>query len=69
MISGSKTRQEIAREYGWNRKTFYRKTKDLNLGSGLLNPEKIIVIYRRFGIPPNLSKKEYEYYFAALQNG
>lgn len=49
----SKTRQEIANEYGVNRKTFYKMLKraDLNIPSGLITPASQKTIYDHFGHP------------------
>jgi len=52
-IIRSKTRQEIACEYGIGRKTFYRwmKRAGLRVTNGLLCPLEIEVIYNTFGKP------------------
>ena len=52
MISGSKTRQQVAKEYDWTERTFRRRTKELELGRKLLTPIELLRIYGTFGIPP-----------------
>ena len=58
-ILKAKTRQEIASEYGINRKTFYCwiKRADLSISSGLICPAEIKLIYNTFGNPFSSSKK------------
>ena len=49
-----KTRQQIADEYGINRKTLYRKLKKYGIAlpsQGLLTPEQQQAIYARLGTP------------------
>lgn len=52
----TKTRQEMASDYGIDRKTFYRWLKRANLPitNGLLCPLEIELIYNTFGKPGNL---------------
>ena len=49
----AKTRQEVASEYGIDRKTFYRwlKKNDLKVSTGLLLPSDLEQIYGVFGTP------------------
>ena len=49
----SKTRQEIAHEYGIDRKTFYRwmRRANLKVTKGLLCPSEMEAIYNTFGKP------------------
>ncbi len=51
-----KTRQQIAEEYGINRKTLERRLKQASiiLPSGNLSPKNQQVIYEYFGVPPSL---------------
>jgi transposase-like protein len=53
-----KSRQEIACEYGINRKTFYYwvKKSNLQLPGGVLCPSDIKKIYKRFGDPYLLNR-------------
>lgn len=53
IVKSSKTRQEIAQEYGIDRKTFYRwmKRTGLPVTKGLLCPSEMEVIYNTFGKP------------------
>lgn len=55
----SKTREEVAREYGVSRRTFYGwlKQADIHIQRGLLTPRDIQKIYDHFGRPEALSKK------------
>lgn len=48
-----KTRQQLACEYGIDRKTFYRwlKKSNLQLSKGLICPSAIEKIYNTFGKP------------------
>jgi abortive infection bacteriophage resistance protein len=50
----AKTRQEIAEEYGIDRKTLYRWLRKLNidLPKGLIFPNFQDVIYKELGRPP-----------------
>lgn len=52
----SKTREELAKEYGVSRRTFYSwlKQADLNFSRGVLNPRDLKEIYTRFGRPKEL---------------
>ena len=49
----SKTRQEIAHEYGVHRKTLARwlKKAGIQLPNGLVNPKYQDIIYQHFGVP------------------
>jgi transposase-like protein len=49
----AKTRQQLADEYGVNRKTLYRwlKRKKINFDGGLLTPTEQTMIYDTFGAP------------------
>jgi len=49
----AKTRQEMASEYGIDRKTFYYWLKRANLpiSSGLIYPAEVMLIYETFGDP------------------
>lgn len=49
----AKTRQQLADEYGVNRKTLYRwlKRKKINFDGGLLTPTEQTMIYDTFGSP------------------
>ena len=51
----SKTRYQIADEYGICTKTLYRwiKEKKLNISKGLLTPKEQKIIYETFGAPPD----------------
>lgn len=53
-----KTRQEIAHEYGIDRKTFYRwiKRNNLPISNGLIFPSEMELIYKTFGLPGGLNK-------------
>lgn len=54
----AKTRQEIAAEYGINRKTFYQWLKKANIevSKGILSPSEQVVIYEKFGDPNGISE-------------
>ena len=56
----SKTRQELANEYGVSRRTFYcwLKQADITFPPGLLMPRHIEKIYDHFGIPERFSKNK-----------
>lgn len=49
----SKTRQEIAREYGISRRTLFRwlKREEIELPRGLVSPKNQSRIYEVFGVP------------------
>lgn len=49
----AKTRQEIAFEYGIDRKTFYRwiKRSKITITNGLIFPAEMELIYKTFGEP------------------
>ncbi len=49
----AKTRQEIANEYGVDRKTLYRwlKKKNIQISSGLVTPKEQDIIYNQLGKP------------------
>jgi predicted site-specific integrase-resolvase len=52
-ILKAKTRQEVAQEYGIDRKTLYRwliKAK-IKIPSGLIKPCNLKIIYKSFGVP------------------
>lgn len=51
-----KTRQQIADEFGIDRKTFERKLKraDILLPSGHVSPKNQQGIYEHFGTPPSM---------------
>jgi hypothetical protein len=57
----AKTRQEIAEEYGIDRKTLYRWLRRLNieLPKGLIFPSFQKVIYEELGTPHQLQFKEF----------
>ncbi len=52
-MKSAKTRQEIALEYGIDRKTLYRwlKTTGIQLGGHLVTPKEQQLIYQAFGKP------------------
>ena len=54
LIGQSKFRNEVASEYFWTEKTFYRKLKKagIKLPPGRICPEDLIKIYMAFGPPP-----------------
>lgn len=54
-----KTRQQIADEYGIDRKTLYRwlKAAGIQLGGRLVTPAEQELIYQIFGKPQSLRKK------------
>ena len=64
MLGKSKTRDEVAIEYGVVRKTLYNwmKTENIILKGRLITPKEQEIIYRTFGIPQFLSKEERNYY-------
>ncbi len=49
----AKTRQEIANEYGVDRKTLYRwlKRENIEISKGLVTPKEQDVIYEKLGKP------------------
>ena len=49
----AKTRQEIANEYGIDRKTLYRwlKRENINISKGLVTPKEQKEIYEKLGKP------------------
>lgn len=49
----AKSRQEIATEYGIDRKTFNKwlKTSGLIIPPGIIKPKEIFKIYKTFGFP------------------
>ena len=49
----AKTRQEIANEYGVDRKTLYRwlKRENIEISKGLVTPKEQKLIYDRLGKP------------------
>jgi len=51
----AKTRTEIASEYGISRRTLQRwlKKEDISLSKGLVKPDDLRKIYKRFGKPLN----------------
>jgi hypothetical protein len=53
LITRAKTRQEIAFEYGIDRKTFNKwlKVSGLFIPPGIINPKQIRKIYKTFGSP------------------
>lgn len=53
LIIKSKTRQEVAEEYGIDRKTFYRwlKKANIKIPAGLIKPCDLRLIYETFGVP------------------
>jgi len=55
----AKTRQQIADEYGIDRKTLYRwlKKADIQLSSCLVTPAEQELIYQKFGKPEIYQKK------------
>jgi len=55
----TKTRQEVADEYGLSRSTLYRQLKELGVERGkILMPFHLAQIYRRLGFPGGMSDKE-----------
>jgi len=52
-MNTTKTRQQVAEEYGISRKTFYRwmKREKIALSNGLIYPKDMKVIYERLGTP------------------
>jgi predicted DNA-binding protein (UPF0251 family) len=52
-MSKAKTRKQMAREYGVNRRTFYRMLKraDIKVSHGLITPEEQREIYSKLGDP------------------
>ncbi len=54
----SKTRSEIATEYGVSRRTFYNwlKRENISLDRSILTPKEILMVYKTFGRPP-INKK------------
>lgn len=56
----SKTRQEMAKEYGVDRKTFYLMLKrmDVSIPPGLILPKFQELIYTRLGKPKKVIEKE-----------
>lgn len=54
-IIKAKTRQEVAAEYGIDRKTLNKwfKMADLNIPNGLIKPCNVFKIYDTFGFPAN----------------
>ena len=55
----TKTRQEIADEYGISRRTLQRWLKKMNisLSKGLVTPSEQLLIYRKLGLPGDGSKR------------
>ena len=53
MFLKTKTRKEIALEFGISEKTLGRwfKKSNLNIPSGLINPFHLGIIYETFGVP------------------
>ena len=50
----AKTRQELATEFGINRKTLYRWLKKAQIvlsGNNMINPKELKMIYLTFGNP------------------
>lgn len=60
IVKSTKTRQEIAQEYGIDRKTFYRwmKKAGLPITKGLLCPSEMEVIYNTFGKPSSAENEK-----------
>lgn len=56
----SKTRQEMAAEYGVDRKTFYGMLKKVGvcIPPGLVSPKYQELIYRHFGKPNSVIERE-----------
>ena len=56
--SVTKTKQQIADEYGICIKTFDRllKKKRINLDRGLIYPKDQLIIYNKLGIPNSIQK-------------
>jgi hypothetical protein len=58
----TKTRQELAAEYGISRKTLARRIKavglEFSLSRGVLLPADLINVYRAFGFPEKMSPEE-----------
>lgn len=56
----AKTRQEIANEFGINRKTLYRwlKNENVQLKNRLITPDEQSKIYSLFGFPESLVFKK-----------
>jgi len=60
--TGSKTRQQIALEFGFSYPTFWRKLKEygIDLPKGLICPRWQEIIYDKLGYPPGVSGKIHE---------
>lgn len=58
-LARAKTRQEVAREYGIDRKTFYQwlKRAKINLPLGLICPSNLNDIYCIYGNPHSLEHR------------
>jgi len=56
----TKTRQEVANEFGFSRSTFYRLLKELGVEANgkLLVPTHLAKIYRHIGFPVGMSDQE-----------
>ncbi len=54
--NGAKTRKEMAAEFNFTRKTFWRKMKkhNIKLANGLVTPKEQEIIYNTFGKPKNV---------------
>ena len=57
----AKTRQQIANEYGVDRKTFnnWLKRAQINVPAGLICPSVYESIYKAFGYPKQSQTKKY----------
>lgn len=66
----AKTRQEIANEFGINRKTLYRwlKNENLQLKNRLVTPDEQAAIYKLFGFPESLLYKKMMFNHTLGQN-
>ncbi|MEM6319341.1 MAG: helix-turn-helix domain-containing protein [Bacteroidota bacterium] len=54
MKSKTKTRQEVANEFGVNRKTLYRWLKKAGIqlsGNSMISPRELKLIYKELGTP------------------
>jgi hypothetical protein len=58
----TKTRQEVALEYGISRKTLSRRIESMGIklskDRGVLLPRDLIQLYRAMGLPEKMTKEE-----------
>lgn len=67
----SKTRKEIAHEYGIDRKTLYNWLKEEKIKikqRRLITPKDQMIIYKCFGIPRFMSEEERAYFAKLFSN-